>query len=117
MIIFKKFGKTIKIRNDDWRKLRERFNPKNAVLNVDSCEYEIKRKCPLCSRYAFCDGCPFDEFGEYGCISFLERIFPNEEDFDTSDRTKIGWWQNCNKEATKQLTKIQKMMDKIEESQ
>ena len=118
MIIFVKFGETIKIRNDHWKRLRARFNPENAVLNEDDERYEIRRTCPFCSAYYECKGCPLEEFdGKYGCFPFFEKVFKGDTEFDHDDITKIYWDEDFDKEARRELHKLQKMMDKIETSQ
>lgn len=117
MITFKKFGKTVKIRNDDWRRLRERFNPKNAVYDGSEGRYKIRRKCSLCSRYDKCDGCPLDQFGDDGCIFFFAKIFRDGINFEHGNVTRIAWDKEDDKKAKKQLNRLQRMMDKIEASQ
>ena len=117
MIIFKKFGETFEIQDSHWKRLRERFNPKNAKLIVSRGMYQIRKKCPFCSTYNSCKGCPFEVFEKYGCFDFFERIFPNGIEFDATETPTIDWDEKHDKEARKQLNRIQKMMDKIEASQ
>ena len=119
MIVFKKFGETIKIRNDHWKRLRARYNPENATLNTKKGYYEIKRMCPFCNVYNDeCDGCPFEEFGgEYGCLEFFERLFRGGTRFDHGLIDIVTWDEYEDKEARKQLNRLQAMMDKIEASQ
>lgn len=113
MIVFKKFGYTFKIRNDDWKDLRKRFNPKHAV-NYGG-HWRIKIACSLCERYrgfVTCPGCPFDILGEYGCEIFVDKLF-RERKFGAGIRF-ISWNTENNASARKQLRRIQKMMDEIE---
>ena len=120
MIVFKKFGKTIKIRNDDWKRLRARYNSDNAVLNTEHEVYEIKKECSFCSsciRSAECGGCPLAVFGKFGCYEFFERVFPSGIEFESDVIDRISWDECDDKKARGQLTRLQKMMDKIEASQ
>jgi hypothetical protein len=118
MIIFKKFGKTIKIRNDHWKRLRARYNHENAVLDAKEGYYKIRRHCPFCNLYLGCTGCPFDEFEEeYGCLSFFEQLFRGGTRFDHGLIDMVTWDEWEDKKARKQLSRLQKMMDKIEASQ
>ena len=117
MITFKKFGKTIKIKDSHWKRLRERFNPKNAKLNVNKGIYKIRIICPFCKLYSDCVGCPLEVFGKYGCFTFFERVFRNGTEFDQTDITTIDWDKCVDKKARNQLIRLQKMMDKIEASQ
>lgn len=115
MITFEKFGKTIKIRNDDWKKLRERFDATKAKW--DGGHYEILMSCPVCDRY-MCPDCPFHVFvieDELGCINFIEKLFKPMH--FTPGNEEISWSKNENKLARKQLGQLLKMMDKIEASQ
>ena len=119
MIIFKKFGETIRIRKDDWKKLKKRFDPDIAFWSSLKGEYEIVVDCPLCIRYG-CDNCPFQEFetetdNEVGCIVFLKKVFKPMY-FGAGDG-RLYWSRDKNKKARKQLTQMQRMMDKIEASQ
>ena len=118
MIVFKKFGKTIKIRNDHWKKLRARFDPENAVLGDDGC-YDIERDCPFCDMYldVECSGCPFEPFGRTGCIDFIDMVFPKGQLFESGDCTLVWWEEYYDKKARRQLNRLQKMMDKIEAEQ
>ena len=62
MRIIKFDGKTAKIREDDWRKVCERFDLKNFKKNYGAVN---RSKCPLCKRYKYlysCKKCPFYVF-------------------------------------------------------
>lgn len=116
MVVFKKFGYTFRIRNDDWKQLRERFNPKNAVL-VNGEGYEIRRYCPLCSRYLKCKGCTFKKLKADifpGCMNFFSGLYYDKK-FNTNQRSEISWDKKNNKQARRQLYRLQRMMDEIEE--
>lgn len=117
MIVFKKYGHTFKIRDDDWKNIRERFNPKNAVSQsayppfVD--HWKIGISCSLCHKYHHfnCEGCPINKFG--GCAEFFSRLFRKSV-------LKIGtsfvrWEKSVDEKARRQLNRVQKIMDKIEE--
>ena len=120
MITFKKFGETIRIRNDDWEKLKERFDANKAKWNFTMEDYRINKDCSLCNRYKTllgnCGSCPFVVFSsDNGCMDFFKKLFKPM-------RFKVGsmavhWPKQANKLARKQLGQILKMMDKIEASQ
>ena len=117
MIIFKKFGETIRIRNDDWKMLKKRFDPDIAFWSSQENEYEIVVDCPLCDRYV-CNFCPLGEFetdDEVSCMVFLKKIFKPMY-FDAGEE-RLCWSRDKNKKARKQLAHMQRMMDKIEASQ
>ncbi len=106
MIIFKKFGKTIKIRDNHWKRLRARYNPKDAVFDDENYLYKIKRNCPFCMRYSECAGCPFEVFDTEGCITFLERVFPDGTEFESGEISEVTWDESYDKEARKQLNRL-----------
>lgn len=115
MITFKKFGKTVKIRNDDWKKLKERFDADRAKWVEYRDGYFISVACSLCKRYQ-CGNCPFNKFADnYGCTEFLDTLFKPRR-FKVGGIT-VSWFKQQNKLARKQLGQILKMMDKIEKSQ
>ena len=117
MITFKKFGKEIKIRNDDWKKLKKRFDSDVAFWSSLDGEYVISVDCPLCTRYN-CETCPFREFetdDEVSCLVFLKKIFKPMY-FDAGEE-RLYWSKDKNKKACKQLAQMQRMMAKIEASQ
>ena len=117
MITFKKFGETFKIRNDDWKKMKKRFDLDVASWSRLDGEYEIRVDCPLCERYN-CDTCPLRGFAtenEVSCIVFLSKIFKPMY-FGTAEE-RLCWRRFANKKARKQLDKMRRMMDKIEASQ
>ena len=121
MIVFEKFGYTFKIRNDDWKKLRKRFNPDNAILYDDLDRYYINANCILCDRYRnnHCIKCPFDAFTLdittilYGCSIFFGKLFRKQQ-FSVGTEY-ISWEKEVDKEARRQLKRLNKIMDKIEE--
>ena len=120
MITFEKFGKTIKIRNNDWKKLRERFDANKADWNFLMKDYRIFTACSLCNRYKTrfnsCGSCPFTAFNsDTGCIDFFKKLFKPCM-FKVGFRS-VNWPKRQNKLARKQLGELQKMMDKIEASQ
>ena len=117
MIIFKKFGETIKIHNAHWKKLRARYDPENAVWIKSKEVYRIRKKCPFCDLYTECNACPFMVFGIHGCYEFFEQVFPSGQAFESDITTEVEWERDNDKKARKQLTKLQRMMDKIEASQ
>lgn len=119
MIIFKRYGHTFRIRNDDWKNIRERFNPKNAVSQIAFPPFvehwKIGVPCSFCSRYRLtaCEGCPIHKFG--GCSKFFSALF-------RESRLKIGtlhvrWEKPNNVFAQRQLNHMQKIMDDIEKNQ
>lgn len=121
MITFEKFGKTIKIRNDDWKKLKKRYDTEKAEWFDAYSVYEIKETCPLCETYhSLCSSCPFGEFDEENddhspCVIFMLKLF--KEIHFQAGIEEITWSKRQNKLARKQLGQILKMMDKIEASQ
>ena len=118
MITFKKFGKTIKIRNDDWEKLKERLDVKKAEWNKFHNVYRIEADCPLCSRH-MCPNCTFYAFkaedGIVGCVQFLRKLL--KPMYINPGSYWMAWSRQGNKLARKQLGQLLKMMDKIEASQ
>lgn len=119
MITFKRYGKKLKIRNDDWKKLRKRFNPDNAVLDNDLDEYYINVSCSLCDRYQgnLCIECPFDVFSRtmgilYGCSIFFGRLF-REQQFSTGS-DDVSWEIRDDKKTRRQLKRLNEIMDEIE---
>lgn len=119
MIIFRKFGKKVKIPNADWKKLRARFNPHNAIRKGG--EYIIEKGCPFCPKYHQgetykCKGCPLSVFldgHKLGCENFLKKLFISL-DFNAGDIAELSWWKENDLSARTQLYKLQVMMDKIE---
>ena len=120
MITFKKFGKTIKIRNDDWKNLRKRFSADKAKWDRFMKDYRITEECSLCNRYKTifgeCGSCPFTVFdSDNGCMDFLKKLFKPTK-FKVGSMA-VHWAKRQNNLARKQLGQLQKMMDKIEASQ
>jgi len=122
MITFKKFGKEIKISNKDWKKLKARFSPHNAVVGRD--RYVIEKECPLCAKYNkrasdCCTGCPLDVFStdwDNGCFVFFDKLFPKMK-FRIGEDADISWDILEDLEARKQLYELEDIMAKIEDSQ
>ncbi len=114
MIVFKRYGHTFKFRNDDWKALRARYDIKNAVYNKKDKEWRIKKDCTVCKRHIECKDCPFGCLGEFGCFAFVEKMFKKRK-FDSSDRPWVKWENKDNDLVHKQLKRMQKIMDKIEE--
>ncbi len=121
MIIFKRYGHTFKIKNDDWKKLRMRFDPENARLESEFGKYYINLFCSLCSRYKrnHCIKCPFEvlEKGHpcprFGCSVFFDKLLRFK--YFSFWTGYVSWEAEVDKEARKQLKRMQKIMDKIEE--
>ena len=119
MITFKKFGETVRIRNDDWKKLRERFDAGKAKWDEFWKRYRINVSCSVCNKYN-CPRCPFYVFKFEdttipGCTQLLGKLF--KPLYFKPDRHAVCWSRQANKLARKQLGQILKMMDKIEASQ
>ncbi len=119
MIVFKRYGHTFRIRNDDWKGLRTRFNPDNARL-IGSL-WSIEKKCLLCKKYRRVDGsvincgeCPFAVIERFGCLTFLDKIIKRKY-FNAHAQEDVWWKKKYNKKARQQLWRLQKKMDKIEE--
>jgi len=126
MIEFKRFGKTVRISNENWKGLRERFNLNYARRYKNT--YVIRVDCPLCRifkpRAQDCISkngrtCSFRQFsaGDVGCIVFFNKLFRNGLLFDGTWRDKILWKAEKDKQVRKQLKRIQKLMDEIEKEQ
>jgi len=127
MIEFKRYGKTVRISNENWKGLRERFNLNYARRYKNT--YVIRVACPLCEifkRYAFqaCVSrngrvCSFKQFstGHIGCMAFFQKLFRNGPPFDGSWKNKISWQAEKDKQVRIQLNRIQKLMDEIEKEQ
>jgi len=118
MINFTFKGHKISIRNDDWRRLKERFNAENA--NCCSHLYcEIKIKCPLCERFkAGCNLCPLGMKNiDMYCGDFMDSFFKfREQIFDTLP-TCVYWEKENDRQARRQLKAILRRMEKIEAEQ
>ena len=115
MIVFERFGCTIKLKNKHWKNMRERFNPDNA--NIKNGYYYIRIRCSLCDEYKngyYCGLCPFRDFGHgiYGCGTFILKIL-REAKFQTYPKA-ISWRKEINKSVRRQLKSLNNFMDKIE---
>lgn len=115
MINFTFRGHKISIRNDDWRKLKERFNVENAERDGDE-DYVVRISCSLCLRYKYCMGCPLNEIGRRGCLSIFNYIFRIRY-FSSGEKYRISWLKIDNAKARRQLKAILRRMEKIEASQ
>ena len=123
MITFEMFGHKLKIRNDDWKKLRNRFDPDNARFCIYNDKYWIDVYCSLCQRYKdcnICGKCPFEilekndaTLGAFGCFVFFDKLFKKRV-FVPSEGS-VSWSKHDDREARRQLNRMQKIMDKIEE--
>jgi hypothetical protein len=115
MIVFERYGHIFRIRNDDWKNLRRRFNTENATLVDD--KYWINISCSLCKRYKsnMCINCPLEKLKtelNYGCTLFFGKLLRKREfDFYT---THIKWHKRIDEKVRGQLNRMQKIMDKIE---
>ena len=119
MITFTHKGCKASIRNDDWKKLKERFNPDNARKVGDFWSMDLP--CSLCMRYKDdnkCTRCPLscmeDEFRR-GCGSLVKSLFPAlaVELFEDG----LKWSLKDNRKAHRQLKAIIRRMEKIEQNQ
>lgn len=122
MIVFEKFGKTVRISNRHWQSLRRRFNPDNA--EKQSKIFIILRECLLCSKHTGCERCGFSAFEKWkngtrfdGCAVFLRRLLKHKPAFDAGSLKEVAWYKKDDVRARKQLNKIQKFMDKVEAQQ
>jgi len=122
MIQFNFKGHEIRIRNSDWRKLKERFNPDNAEWNGKV--YEIGIPCWLCVRYKDelkifnrCRKCPLSILDEnsHACIYLMKKLFKKQYLIFYEDR--INWKRKNNPQARRQLKAILRRMGEIEASQ
>lgn len=130
MIEFKRYGKTVRIGNEHWANFRERFNPDNAKKAkkdrgfVRRGDFLIRIPCSLCKTFfkKKCKRCPFDKFSirwsdgklrNPGCNVFIEKLFYLS--YFWMERDKVGWKKDDDLAARKQLKRIQKLMDEIEE--
>ena len=113
MINFTFKGHKISIRNDDWKKLKERFNPENAEYIKDENRYAIKIRCDICYRSSCFSDCPLNKVrcGEDIIYSFLRRKILG------LDILCISWKKEVNSQARRQLKVILRRMEKIEASQ
>jgi len=119
MINFTFRGHKISIRNDDWRKLKERFDPENA--KEENQRFLIKKGCPLCKKYRrnfSCEKCPLDKFSielKTGCGVLINSIIPT--DIIIFFESYIEWNKRNNAQARRQLKAILRRMEKIEAEQ
>ncbi len=117
MLVFEKFGHIFKIRNDDWKNIRRRFNPDNAIYHKRARLYLIDIKCSLCEKYRYpragtCSkSCPFRKFekSKYGCTEFLCLILGGEFTFGLSIDS-LAWYSNV--QTREQLKVLNNFMDK-----
>lgn len=120
MITFTFKGHKISIRNDDWQKLKDRFNPDNAKKKDDG-DYVIDIPCSLCERHRFgpnCGRCPLSkiiEEGDFGCTNLMNSVL-RKKVFRLSFND-IDWDRKKNSRARRQLRAILHRMDKIEQNQ
>lgn len=120
MIVFKKFGKTVRISNRHWKSLRSRFNPDNAKKDNGQEQFTISRPCLLCHEHEDCERCGFEVFkrGEIsGCTIFLKRLLRNKVAFCAGNIDEVWWETRDNDKARRQLKRTQKLMDEIEAQQ
>lgn len=118
MIIFKRYGKTVRISNRHWKSLRARFNPDNAKKGKEY--FIISRYCLLCREHEGCERCGLGVFkrGEIsGCAIFLKRLFRNKVAFCASNIDEIWWETKDDSKARQQLKRLQKFMNEIEAQQ
>ena len=131
MIEFKRYGKTVRIANKHWANFRKRFNPDNAEESKKSgtwlCrgDFSIKIPCSLCEAFheAGCERCSFGKFSiiydgemeEAGCEVFIRKLFKSR--YFWTEVSMVAWRKDNNIEARKQLNRIQRFMDKIEQEQ
>lgn len=118
MIEFKIKGHILRLTNAEWKNLKKRFDPKNAVLA--GWTYSIKISCKLCARYkkkARCSGCPFYVLFSCNnaCLELIQLMFPAQK-FIVNIR-KIYWSSSDNYNARRQLNSLQRRMKRIEEAQ
>lgn len=125
MIEFKRFGKTVRISNENWKGLRERFNLDR--VKEYKVSYIIRTDCPLCEAFrSNCrskngKACPFNQFSKFedqvGCRVFFRKLFRDGPVFDDGRKDRIKWDNYDNEAARRQLKRIQKLMDEIEKEQ
>lgn len=128
MIIFKRYGKTLRISNENWKGLRERFNSNYARKYKNT--YVIRIDCPLCKifklhAFQVCASkngraCTFKQFstpGTIGCMAFFQKLFRDGPLFDGGWKDKIYWQAELDISVRKQLKRIQKLMDEVEKEQ
>lgn len=122
MIVFEKFGKTVRISNRHWKSLRARFNPDNAKKHEK--QFRILRYCLLCREHVGCERCGFYVFEKWtygtkidGCGVFLRRLLRPKPVFYAANIEEVTWDKEHDDLARRQLMKIQKFMDKIEAQQ
>lgn len=126
MIVFEKFGYTIKLSNKDWKNIRKRFDLKRALLvkENDVDYFVVGIPCSLCKKYITkggwncSDDCPFmkafgDYFGNFACGELIDSLF-NDTEFQV-EQDYIRWHKSVNKKARRQIKRLNQIMDKIEE--
>lgn len=112
MIVFERFGHTFRIRNDDWKTLRKRFDIDNAIKEYDG--WRIPISCSLCDKYdSYCPGCPIYVDSNRSCSWFLTKLFPKMMRFETH-KYSIWWDKEYNITVRRQLKRMQEIIDKIE---
>jgi len=126
MRVIKHNGREIRIREDDWRKMTERFDVGRAAYDSLSGYYCIYVDCPLCNRYSRtiieggCGKCPLriferlDELGrlnEVGCGIVVKEILAEHNFdklyFDISGGSLVEWKQVDDPTARDQIRVIQ----------
>lgn len=119
MITFEMNGKKVKLKNVEWRNTRNRFNLEKAEYDKEDREYCIDVPCNICGKYnQDCCLCPLgvfiEQFGdESPCTHFLFSLFKKGK-FGVTEY--VVWWHKKNdKQARRQIKRVNEMMDKIEE--
>jgi len=119
MIEFKIKDHILRLTKEEWKNLKRRFNPENAVLF--GYTYKIKTPCKLCTRCktkkGSCSGCPFHVIftGNNACLELIQEIFPAQA-FHVTTR-HVHWSTSDNYTACRQLNALLRRMKKIEEVQ
>lgn len=119
MIVFTFKGHKISIRNDDWKKLKKRFNVENAKFDTKYADtiYGINVPCPFCDRFeGACTSCPVvREKTGISCRKLPVSFFKKSP--LSMGWSSITWHKDFNSKARCQLKAILRRMEKIEASQ
>lgn len=125
MIRFERFGKTIKLTNEDWQGIKKRYDLTKAEYDDETGEYYIKIPCSLCKKYQdeaydCSDDCPImkalgDDSGYYACADLLDSFFKDAK-FGSGEED-ISWYKSNDKQARRQIKRLNKIMDDIENNQ
>lgn len=125
MITMTRYGKSAKFTNKEWESLRKRYDYGRAK-ETSGDRKEIVIDCLICMTHScyVCESkviCPFRVWSYLSlapaCLAFLNRVVGGTQDFCSGDVDRISWSLEDDEKVKKQLARIQRFMDRVEEKQ